>query len=102
MFDFYKTPGVPGGPKHYSEVLEATECLSCLKIFWYDFSKTPGVPGVPKTFFWNCRSNRVSIMLENIYNISKTPGLSGGCKHYSEVVEVSEFLLSLLTFLYSF
>ena len=50
LYDFSKTPGVPGDPKHFSEVLEPPECLSSLKIFLYDFSKTPGVPGVPKHF----------------------------------------------------
>ena len=50
MYVFQKTLGVLGGPKHFSEVVEAPECLSSLKIFFYDFSKTPGVPGVPKHF----------------------------------------------------
>ena len=50
MYDFQKTTGVPGGPKHLSEVVEVPECLSSLKIFLYDFSKSPWVPGVPKHF----------------------------------------------------
>ena len=45
MFDLYKTPGVPGGPKDFSEVVEAPQCLSSLEIYFYDFDKTPGVPG---------------------------------------------------------
>ena len=34
---FQKSTGVPGGPKHFSEVLEATEPLASLLIFLYDF-----------------------------------------------------------------
>ena len=45
MYDFWKTPGVPGGPKYFSEVVKAPECLSSLEIFLYDFYKTPWVPG---------------------------------------------------------
>ena len=50
MYEFYKIPGVPGGHKHFSEVVEASECLTSLWIFLYDFYKTPGVLGVPKHF----------------------------------------------------
>ena len=50
MHDFYKTPEVPGGPKHFSEVIEAPKCLSSLLILLYDFYKTPGVLGGPKHF----------------------------------------------------
>ena len=50
MYDFYKTSGVPGGSKHFSEDVEATECLSCLYIFLYEFYKTPWVPRVPEHF----------------------------------------------------
>ena len=50
MSDFYKTPEVPGCPTHFSEVVEAPQCLSSLWIFLYDFYKTPGVPGGPKYF----------------------------------------------------
>ena len=45
-----KESGVPGGPKHYSEVVEAAECLSSLKLFFYDFSKTPGMSGGTKHY----------------------------------------------------
>ena len=30
LYDFYKTSRVTGGPKHFSEVVEALECLSSL------------------------------------------------------------------------
>ena len=40
-------PGVPG---HFSEVVEAVECLSSLEIFLYYFYKTTGVPGDPGHF----------------------------------------------------
>ena len=50
MYDFYKTPGVPGDLWHFSEVVEALECLSSLEIFLYDFYKTLGVPGDLKHF----------------------------------------------------
>ena len=50
MYDFYKTPGVPGGFKHFSEVVEASEFLASLKIFLYDFWNNPGVPGGLKHF----------------------------------------------------
>ena len=41
---------MPGGPGHFSEVVEASECLSSLKIILYDFYKTTGVPGVHEYF----------------------------------------------------
>ena len=41
---------MPGGQKHYSEVVEAPEYLSGLKIFLYDFYKPPRVPEGPKYF----------------------------------------------------
>ena len=44
LSSFYKTPGVPGGPKHFSEVVESSECLTSLQIILCDFYKTPGVP----------------------------------------------------------
>ena len=44
------TSGVVLGPKHFSEGVEAPECLSSLWIFLYDFYKTPGVLGGPKHF----------------------------------------------------
>ena len=50
MYHFYKTPGVPGGPKHFSEVVEAPQWLPSLQMFLYDFDKTPGVPGDPWHF----------------------------------------------------
>ena len=37
---------MPEGPKHFSEVAEALECIPCLKIVLYDFYKTNGVAGV--------------------------------------------------------
>ena len=39
-----------GGPKQFSEVVEASECLTSLYIFLHDFYKTPGVPGDPRHF----------------------------------------------------
>ena len=51
MYDFYKPPRVPEGPKYFSEVIKAPQCLSSLLIFLYDFYKTPGVPGGPKHFY---------------------------------------------------
>ena len=51
LYDFYKTPGVPGGPKQCSEVVEASECLTSLYIFLYDFYMTPRVPESSKQFF---------------------------------------------------
>ena len=39
---------MPGGWNHFSEVVEASECLPSLKIILYDFLKTPGVPEGPK------------------------------------------------------
>ena len=50
MYDFYKTPGVPGVPEYFSEVVKAPECLSSLEIFLYHFYKTTGVPGDPGHF----------------------------------------------------
>ena len=50
MYDFQQTPGMPWGLKHYSEVVEASECLASLQIFLYEFWKTPGVPGSHKHF----------------------------------------------------
>ena len=50
MYDFYKISWVPGDYKHFSEGVEASECLTSLWIFLYDFYKTPGVPGGPKHF----------------------------------------------------
>ena len=50
MYDFYKTTGLPGGPGYFSEVVEASECLSSLWIFLYPFYKTTGVPGVHEYF----------------------------------------------------
>ena len=41
---------MPGGPKHFSEVVETPGCLSSLYIFLYDFYKTTGVPEGPKHF----------------------------------------------------
>ena len=37
-------------PKHFSEIVEAPECLSSMYIFLLDLKKTPGVPGAPKYF----------------------------------------------------
>ena len=31
LYDFYKTTGVPGVHEYFSEVVEASECLSSLK-----------------------------------------------------------------------
>ena len=42
---------MPGGPKHFSEVVEAPGYLSSLEIFLYDLYKTPEVPEGPKQFF---------------------------------------------------
>ena len=39
-----------GGPKHFSEVVEASKCLAILYIFLNDFYKTPEVTGGPKHF----------------------------------------------------
>ena len=50
MYDFYKTPGVPGGPKQFSEVVEVSECLKSLPIFLCDLYKTPEVPEGSKHF----------------------------------------------------
>ena len=50
MYDFEQTPVVPGGPKHFSEVVEASENLASLQIFLYDFEQIPGVPGGAKHF----------------------------------------------------
>ena len=50
MYDFYKTPAVPGDHGHFFEVVEAPQCLSSLEIYLYDFDKTPGVPGDPGYF----------------------------------------------------
>ena len=47
LFDLYKTLWVPGGPKHFSEVVEAPGYLSSLEIFLYDLYNTLGVPGGP-------------------------------------------------------
>ena len=47
---FLKVSWVNGGPPHFSENVEAPECLSSLKIFLYNFYKTPGLPGGPKHF----------------------------------------------------
>ena len=44
QYDFYKTQGVPGGPKNFSVVVEGPEFLSCVYVFFYDFYKTPGGP----------------------------------------------------------
>ena len=41
---------MPEGPKHFSEVVEALECLSSLEIVLHDFLKTPGVLEGPKHF----------------------------------------------------
>ena len=27
LYEFYKTPGVPGGPKHFTQVVGASKCL---------------------------------------------------------------------------
>ena len=44
------TPGVPKGPKHFSEVVEVSQCLKSLQLFLYDLYKTPEVPGGSKYF----------------------------------------------------
>ena len=41
---------MPGGPKHFSEGVEASECLTRIQIFLYDFYKIPGVPEGHKHF----------------------------------------------------
>ena len=41
---------MPGDPKHFSEVVEALECLYSFEIFLSDFYKTIGVPGDPGHF----------------------------------------------------
>ena len=41
---------MPGDLGHFSEAVEALECLSTLFIFLYDIYKTPGVPGDPGHF----------------------------------------------------
>ena len=41
---------MPEDPKYFSEVVEASKCLSSLLILLYDFYKTPGVLGGPKHF----------------------------------------------------
>ena len=41
---------MPGGLKHFSEVEEASECLTRLEILLYVFLKAPGVPGDHKPF----------------------------------------------------
>ena len=41
---------MPGSPGLFSEVVEASECLSSLKIILNDFCKTNGVPGVHEYF----------------------------------------------------
>ena len=50
MYDFYKTPGVPGVPEYFSKVIDASEGLPRLEIFLYDFYNPLGVPGVPEYF----------------------------------------------------
>ena len=50
VYELQKSPRVSGGPIHFSEVVEAQECLCNLKIVLYDFQKTLGVPEVPKHF----------------------------------------------------
>ena len=41
---------MPRDPRHISEVVDAPECLSSMKIFLYDFYKPAGVPGGLKHF----------------------------------------------------
>ena len=50
MYHFYKTPGVPGVPEYFSEVVKAPECILSLEIFLYDFYKTLGVSRDPDIF----------------------------------------------------
>ena len=63
----YQTPGVPGGPKHFSEVEEASECLSSLEIFLFDLYKTLWVTGGPKHFSEAVEAFRMSCKLVNIF-----------------------------------
>ena len=62
MYDFYKTPVVPGDPKHFSEVVEAAECLVSFpkalknskshRIILSKVTKLTDLPECPK-YFWD-------------------------------------------------
>ena len=103
MYDFYKTPGVPRGPKYFSEVVEVPECLSSLYIFLYDFYKTTGVPEGHKQFSVICRSSKMSVKLVNIFLWLLEDSLSSWrSQNFSEDVEALECLSSLYMILYDF